>query len=163
MLWRWRHSPLHRRFSRWLGFNALITLACTLLLLLHFRSRPDPINPLLRGDSRHFKVARGTADQTWRTASREVISDSENPVMHDSGVVVLPNGVHMPRLGFGTAGLGGMTERATSWALQAGCLTRRKRQNGIMRKQLAKQYALRILQETNYLLFRRSSDVNVMK
>uniref|UniRef100_A0A7I4E8R9 NADP-dependent oxidoreductase domain-containing protein n=1 Tax=Physcomitrium patens TaxID=3218 RepID=A0A7I4E8R9_PHYPA len=120
MLWRWRHSPLHRRFSRWLGFNALITLACTLLLLLHFRSRPDPINPLLRGDSRHFKVARGTADQTWRTASREVISDSENPVMHDSGVVVLPNGVHMPRLGFGTAGLGGMTERATSWALQAG-------------------------------------------
>ncbi|KAK9901257.1 hypothetical protein WJX75_002791 [Coccomyxa subellipsoidea] len=34
--------------------------------------------------------------------------------------VTLNNGVVMPRVGFGTAGLGGATEEATSWALASG-------------------------------------------
>lgn len=34
--------------------------------------------------------------------------------------VMLNNGVVMPRVGFGTAGLGAATEEATAWALASG-------------------------------------------
>ncbi|KAJ7570447.1 hypothetical protein O6H91_01G120300 [Diphasiastrum complanatum] len=89
--------------------SLFITICCSLLLLLHFYLRPGPRLEYLSDD--RLQMASGIADDL----KLDKLDGHTKPRM-----IQLANGVLMPVLGFGTAGLGEHTKNATLCALQTG-------------------------------------------